>query len=138
MIGPFTAQYDQLVSTKYRGPAAGKKLSTLMQQYKPASVIKQHNDRIKLSQLIERHVQHGRGKPVGVVKRYETQNEPSDPILYGQHARKQSTGGTLYTPNMSVISTNYSFRAQLAKQIEKAKKYQPNVSLSKLIDLNEY
>jgi hypothetical protein len=44
----------------------------------------------------------------------------------------------LNTKNISNISHNYSYRAQLAKQIEKVRKYKPNVSLSKLIDLNEY
>ena len=44
----------------------------------------------------------------------------------------------LNTKNFSDLNNNYSYRAQLAKQIHRVTKYQPNISLSKLIDLNEY
>ena len=40
--------------------------------------------------------------------------------------------------NYSQLNTNYSFKIQLQRQIQKAKKHQPNVSLNKLIDLGEF
>ena len=40
--------------------------------------------------------------------------------------------------NYSGLQNTYSYRHQMARQISKAKKYQPNKALSKLIDLGEY
>ena len=40
--------------------------------------------------------------------------------------------------NYSDLSNNYSYKTQLQKQIQKAKKHLPNCSLSKLIDLGEF
>lgn len=40
--------------------------------------------------------------------------------------------------NYSGLTNNYSYRIQMQRQIQKAKKHQPNSSLSKLIDLGEF
>lgn len=40
--------------------------------------------------------------------------------------------------NYSNFQNNYSYRVQMQRQINKAKKHQPNASLSKLIDLGEF
>jgi len=95
-------------------------------QFMPAK-----NSNTDLHILIEpEHSRHG--------SQFLTSRKNSDNSLADQGALSLRANSYLNTKNISVIQTNYSYRAQLAKQIEKVRKYQPDVSLSKLIDLNEY
>ena len=115
---------------------------------KPYSVIKQasfaHNEAEKIANAKRRSELN-----------YQTnKKDPAPAHLHGKHSAQDSQIATdqqartsshspvlslyLNTKNFSDLHNNYSYRAQLAKQIQKVQKYQPNVSLSKLIDLNEF
>lgn len=61
-----------MVSTQYRGVNHEKNISEIMQKYKPATVFKQElaNKQYNLKLLKDRHVQHGKGKPYGVIKNF--------------------------------------------------------------------